>query len=256
MQERLSFFGGRDDNWFERAKDFVTDLNRISYALEEGNLELQVSPEYGLSYGHWFQGLNIGFDPVGGAEWIEPGKTLSCVKTFERTEAVDDYKLRGAGQTYEGFTSITNFNRINGRVMVRSAVSSDEDYFRCPEAGYAPELAYFECLHELKLIVDLMFQGGIADMRYSISNTAEYGDYVSGKRVINAESKAAMKEILKEIQDGRFAKDFILEGQAGYPRMNAERANAKASLIEQTGVKLRTMMPWISKNKIVDTSKN
>ena len=124
------------------------------------------------------------------------------------------------------------------------------------EAGYAPEMAYFECLHELKLIVDLMFEGGIADMRYSISNTAEYGDYVSGKRVINKESKEAMKEILKEIQDGRFAKDFILEGQAGYPRMNAERNNARASLIEQTGVKLRDMMPWISANKIVDTTKN
>jgi ketol-acid reductoisomerase len=124
------------------------------------------------------------------------------------------------------------------------------------EAGYAPELAYFECLHELKLIVDLMFQGGIADMRYSISNTAEYGDYVSGKRVINEHSKQAMRDILKEIQDGRFAKDFILEGQAGYPRMNAERTNARASLIEQTGVKLRTMMPWIASNKIVDQDKN
>jgi ketol-acid reductoisomerase len=124
------------------------------------------------------------------------------------------------------------------------------------EAGYAPEMAYFECLHELKLIVDLMYEGGISDMRYSISNTAEYGDYVSGKRVINAESKAAMKEILKEIQDGRFAKDFILEGQSGYPRMNAERANAKASLIEQTGNKLREMMPWISSSKIVDLNKN
>ncbi len=124
------------------------------------------------------------------------------------------------------------------------------------EAGYAPELAYFECLHELKLIVDLMFQGGIADMRYSISNTAEYGDYVSGKRVINDESRAAMKEILKEIQDGRFAKDFILEGQAGYPRMNAERTNDKEMLITKTGNKLREMMPWIAKGKIVDTSKN
>ena len=124
------------------------------------------------------------------------------------------------------------------------------------EAGYAPELAYFECLHELKLIVDLMFEGGIADMRYSISNTAEYGDYVSGKRVINQESKNAMKNILKEIQDGRFAKDFILEGQSGYPRMNAERANAKASLIERTGVKLRTMMPWIGKSKIVNQTTN
>jgi len=124
------------------------------------------------------------------------------------------------------------------------------------EAGYAPELAYFECLHELKLIVDLMFQGGIADMRYSISNTAEYGDYVSGKRVINEQSKQAMRDILTEIQDGRFAKDFILEGQSGYPRMNAERTNARASLIEQTGVKLRTMMPWIASNKIVDQETN
>ncbi len=124
------------------------------------------------------------------------------------------------------------------------------------EAGYAPELAYFECLHELKLIVDLMFEGGIADMRYSISNTAEYGDYVSGKRVINAESKQAMRDILTEIQNGEFAKDFILEGQAGYPRMNAERANARASKIEKTGVKLREMMPWISANKIVNQDEN
>ncbi len=124
------------------------------------------------------------------------------------------------------------------------------------EAGYAPELAYFECLHELKLIVDLMFEGGIADMRYSISNTAEYGDYVSGPRVINEESKKAMKQILKEIQNGQFAKDFILEGQAGYPRMNAERANSRASLIEKTGRQLREMMPWISANKIVDQDKN
>jgi len=124
------------------------------------------------------------------------------------------------------------------------------------EAGYAPELAYFECLHELKLIVDLMFEGGIADMRYSISNTAEYGDYVSGKRVINAESKQAMRDILTEIQDGRFAKDFILEGQSGYPRMNAERNNDKEKLITKTGNKLREMMPWISANKIVNQDEN
>jgi len=124
------------------------------------------------------------------------------------------------------------------------------------EAGYDPQMAYFECLHELKLIVDLMFEGGIADMRYSISNTAEYGDYVAGKRIINDESKAAMKDLLKEIQDGRFAKDFILEGQSGYPRMNAERTNQKATLIERTGVELREMMPWISANKIVNQDKN
>ena len=124
------------------------------------------------------------------------------------------------------------------------------------EAGYAPEMAYFECLHELKLIVDLMYEGGIANMRYSISNTAEYGDYVSGPRVINEESRKAMKQILKEIQNGVFAKDFILEGQAGYPRMNAERNNAKESLIEKTGEKLRGMMPWITENKIIDQDKN
>ena len=124
------------------------------------------------------------------------------------------------------------------------------------EAGYEPEMAYFECLHELKLIVDLMYQGGIADMRYSISNTAEYGDYVSGKRVITDESKKAMKEILKEIQDGRFAKDFILERKAGYARMNAERANMERSPIEQTGKKLRAMMPWITSKKIINKDEN
>ena len=124
------------------------------------------------------------------------------------------------------------------------------------EAGYDPQMAYFECLHELKLIVDLMFEGGIADMRYSISNTAEYGDYIAGKRIINDESKAAMRELLKEIQDGRFAKDFILEGQAGYPRMNAERNNQRETLIEKTGVELREMMPWIAANKIVQQDKN
>ncbi|MFV0480696.1 MAG: ketol-acid reductoisomerase [Campylobacteraceae bacterium] len=124
------------------------------------------------------------------------------------------------------------------------------------EAGYEPEMAYFECLHELKLIVDLMYQGGIGDMRYSISNTAEYGDYVSGPRVISCESKKAMKQILKEIQNGVFAKDFILERKAGYTRMNAERANTENSLLEQTGKKLRSMMPWISAGKIINKDKN
>jgi ketol-acid reductoisomerase len=124
------------------------------------------------------------------------------------------------------------------------------------EAGYAPEMAYFECLHELKLIVDLLYEGGMANMRYSISNTAEYGDYVSGPRVIGEESKKAMKEILKEIQNGKFAKDFILERKAGYVRMNAQRQLTENSLLEQTGKKLREMMPWITKNKIVDPTKN
>ncbi len=124
------------------------------------------------------------------------------------------------------------------------------------DAGYPEEMAYFECLHELKLIVDLIYQGGLADMRYSISNTAEYGDMVSGPRVINDESKKAMKEILRDIQEGRFAKDFILEKHAGYARMNAERNNLKNHKIEKVGERLRAMMPWISKSKLIDKDKN
>ncbi|MDA3044666.1 ketol-acid reductoisomerase [Campylobacter sp. VBCF_06 NA8] len=124
------------------------------------------------------------------------------------------------------------------------------------EAGYAPEMAYFECLHEMKLIVDLIYQGGMADMRYSISNTAEFGDYVSGPRVINEQSKAEMKKILKEIQDGTFAKNFILERQAGYVKMNAERNMTANALITKTGERLRGMMPWIASGKIIDKDKN
>jgi ketol-acid reductoisomerase len=124
------------------------------------------------------------------------------------------------------------------------------------EAGYEPEMAYFECLHEMKLIVDLIYQGGMADMRYSISNTAEFGDYVSGKRVVDERSKAAMKEILKEIQDGTFAKNFILERKAGYTKMNAERKLSDESLLNKTGEKLRAMMPWINKGRLVNKDKN
>ena len=120
------------------------------------------------------------------------------------------------------------------------------------EAGYAPEMAYFECLHELKLIVDLMYQGGIADMRYSISNTAEYGDYVTGPRIVTEETKAEMKRVLKDIQTGRFAKDFMLESLAGQPRLKAERRIGAEHEIEQVGAKLRAMMPWIKANKIID----
>ncbi|WP_444929619.1 ketol-acid reductoisomerase [Microbulbifer sp. SSSA002] len=120
------------------------------------------------------------------------------------------------------------------------------------EAGYAPEMAYFECLHELKLIVDLMYQGGIADMRYSISNTAEYGDYVTGPRIVTEETKAEMKRVLKDIQTGKFAKDFMLESLAGQPRLKAERRIGSEHQIEQVGAKLRAMMPWIKANKIID----
>src|SRR6202008_445820 len=124
------------------------------------------------------------------------------------------------------------------------------------EAGYAPEMAYFECLHELKLIVDLMYEGGMANMRYSISNTAEYGDYTRGPRVVTEATKAEMKKILREIQTGQFAKEFVLENQAGAPVLKAQRRIGAEHPIEQVGAKLRAMMPWIAKNKLVDKSKN
>ncbi len=124
------------------------------------------------------------------------------------------------------------------------------------EAGYPPEMAYFECLHELKLIVDLMYEGGIANMNYSISNNAEYGEYVTGPRVINEESRWAMKQALEDIQQGKYAKQFILEGQTGYPEMTARRRLNAEHPIEQVGAKLRAMMPWIKANQIVDKSKN
>ncbi|PXA84501.1 ketol-acid reductoisomerase [Nostoc sp. 3335mG] len=124
------------------------------------------------------------------------------------------------------------------------------------EAGYAPEMAYFECLHEVKLIVDLMYEGGIANMRYSISNTAEYGDITTGPRIITAETKAEMKRVLADIQGGRFVKNFVLDNRAGQPELKAARKQAAAHPIEQTGAKLRAMMPWIGAGKLVDKDKN
>jgi len=124
------------------------------------------------------------------------------------------------------------------------------------DAGYAPEMAYFECLHELKLIVDLMYEGGIANMNYSISNNAEYGEYVTGPKVINDESRWAMQEALENIQNGNYAKQFILEGRTNYPEMTARRRLNAEHPIEVVGAKLRSMMPWIGKNKLVDQSKN
>ncbi|MFM2130451.1 MAG: ketol-acid reductoisomerase, partial [Pseudomonadota bacterium] len=124
------------------------------------------------------------------------------------------------------------------------------------EAGYAPEMAYFECLHEVKLIVDLIYEGGIANMRYSISNTAEYGDYTSGPRLIDASVKARMKEVLADIQSGRFAKEWVLENRAGQASFKAMRRREAEHQIEEVGGKLRAMMPWITKNRLVDKSRN
>ncbi len=124
------------------------------------------------------------------------------------------------------------------------------------EAGYAPEMAYFECLYELKLIVDLMYEGGIANMNYSISNNAEYGEYVTGQRVIAEQAREGMRECLRNIQNGEYAKRFILEGRTNYPEMTARRRLNAAHPIEVVGAQLRAMMPWIAKNKLVDQSKN
>jgi len=124
------------------------------------------------------------------------------------------------------------------------------------EAGYAPEMAYFECLHEVKLIVDLMYEGGIANMRYSISNTAEYGDYTRGPRIIDARVKAEMKRVLDDIQSGRFARDWVLENAAGQPSFKAMRKRGAEHDVEKVGEKLRAMMPWIGQNRLVDKAKN
>jgi ketol-acid reductoisomerase len=129
-------------------------------------------------------------------------------------------------------------------------------YETLTEAGYAPEMAYFECLHELKLIVDLIYEGGIANMNYSISNNAEYGEYVTGPEVINEQSRVAMRNALKRIQNGDYAKMFINEGRTNYPSMTARRRNMAAHSIEQVGAQLRAMMPWIAKNKLVDQTRN
>lgn len=124
------------------------------------------------------------------------------------------------------------------------------------EAGYPAEMAYFECLHELKLIVDLMYEGGIANMNYSISNNAEFGEYVTGPQIINDESREAMRQALQNIQNGDYAKRFVQEGASGYPLMEKARAANAAHPIENTGAQLREMMPWIAANKIVDQAKN
>ena len=124
------------------------------------------------------------------------------------------------------------------------------------EAGYAPEMAYFECLHEVKLIVDLIYEGGIANMNYSISNTAEYGEYVTGPRIITSETKAEMKRVLEDIQSGRFARDWMLENKVNQANFKATRRRNAAHPIEEVGAKLRAMMPWIAQNALVDKAKN
>ena len=163
---------------------------------------------------------------------------------------------KGIGATRAGviettFKEETETDLFGEQVVLCGGVTSliKKGFETLVEAGYQPEVAYFECLHELKLIVDLIYQHGLAGMRYSISDTAEYGDYTRGPRVINDSVKSEMKRILSEIQSGEFAKEFILEAQAGYPVLNANRRNEKEHLIEQIGKKLREMMPFLKSQK-------
>ncbi len=163
-----------------------------------------------------------------------------------------------AGVIETSFQEETETDLFGEQVVLVGGLGSliQKGYETLVEAGYAPEMAYFECLHETKLIVDLLYEGGLANMNYSISNTAEYGGFTRGPRIINDEAKAEMRRILDEIQNGEFAREFILENQANAPVLKANRRIADEHEITQVGDKLRSMMPWIASSKIVDKSKN
>jgi len=163
-----------------------------------------------------------------------------------------------AGIIEPSFREETETDLFGEQVVLCGGLTSliKAGYETLVEAGYQPEMAYFECLHEVKLIVDLIYQGGLADMRYSVSNTAEYGDLTRGPRIVTDETKAEMKRILGEIQNGSFAREWLLENQVGRPAFNALRRQWSEHPIEAVGAKLRKMMPWLGKGKIVDKSKN
>ncbi len=163
-----------------------------------------------------------------------------------------------AGVIETSFREETETDLFGEQVVLCGGITSliQAGFETLVEAGYSPEMAYFECLHETKLIVDLLYEGGIANMRYSISNTAEYGDFTRGPRVVNEESRYAMREILEEIQTGQFAKEFVLENQAGAPRLKAMRRQAAEHPIEVVGEQLRGMMPWIAAKRLVDKNRN
>ena len=163
-----------------------------------------------------------------------------------------------AGVIETNFREETETDLFGEQVVLCGGLTSliQAGYETLIEAGYSPEMAYFECLHEVKLIVDLIYQGGIANMRYSISTTAKYGDITRGPRVITSETKRTMKKILGEIQSGRFAREWVLENQANRPVYNALLKRGEEHPIEEVGRKLRGMMPWLQKDKLVDQKKN
>jgi len=163
-----------------------------------------------------------------------------------------------AGVIETNFREETETDLFGEQVVLCGGLTSliQAGYETLVEAGYAPEMAYFECLHEVKLIVDLIYEGGISNMRYSISNTAEYGDLTRGPRIVTDETRKEMKKILGEIQSGQFAKEWILENKANRPVFNALAKKGEAHPVEEVGQKLRAMMPWLAKGKLVDTAKN
>ena len=158
------------------------------------------------------------------------------------------------------FQIITKILAVGMLIMLTSPTSThalmQAGYETLIEAGYAPEMAYFECIHEVKLIVDLIYEGGVANMRYSVSNTAEYGDFTRGPRVVDAGVKERMKQVLSEIQEGQFAREFILENQSGEVSFNAMRRRAAEHPMEEVGAHLRGLMPWLQEKRLVDRSKN
>ena len=166
--------------------------------------------------------------------------------------------LRGAGIIETNFREETETDLFGEQTVLCGGVTEliKAGFETLVEAGYQPEIAYFECLHELKLIVDLIQQGGLSYMRYSVSDTAEHGDYTCGQRIITDETRAEMKRVLKDIQDGSFTSEWMREFRAGLPRFKAIRRNNDAKQIEEVGTTLRAMMPWIGANKLVDKERN
>lgn len=198
----------------------------------------------------------------------EQGAGVPCLMAIEADVSgkAKDFALAYASAIGGGRSGIleTNFREecetdlFGEQAVLCGGVSKliQAGYETLTEAGYAPEMAYFECLHEVKLIVDLIYQNGISNMRYSISNTAEYGDYKTGPRIITAETKAEMKRVLEDIQQGRFVKDFMLDNAAGNPELKAHRKIESEHPIEEVGERLRGLMPWMREGQLVDKSKN
>ncbi|OYW51725.1 MAG: ketol-acid reductoisomerase [Rhizobiales bacterium 12-68-15] len=198
-------------------------------------------------------GLNVHFN------LIEPRADLDVLMIAPKGPGHtvrSEYQRGGGVPTLIAIAQDPSGNAHDLGLSYASAIGGRAGFETLVEAGYAPEMAYFECLHEVKLIVDLIYEGGIANMNYSISNTAEYGEYVTGPRIITAETKAEMKRVLADIQGGKFTRDWMLENKVSQTSFKATRAKANAHQIEEVGEKLRGMMPWIKAKALVDKTRN